>query len=64
MDKKKIAEETEKILEYAKRESDSVIKASKPIAKKWLGKLSDKLVELGEKGQQALKEEYEDPKNK
>ena len=64
MDKKKIAEETEKILEYAKRESDSVIKASKPIAKKWLGKLSDKLVELGEKGQQALKEEHEDPKNK
>ncbi|OUU88795.1 MAG: hypothetical protein CBC36_04715 [Verrucomicrobiaceae bacterium TMED76] len=64
MDKKKIAEETEKILEYAKRESDSVIKASKPIAKKWLGKLSDKLVELGEKGQKALKEEHEDQKNK
>ena len=64
MDKKKIAEETEKILEYAKRESDSVIKASKPIAKRWLGKLSDKLVELGEKGQKALKEEHEDPKNK
>lgn len=64
MDKKKISEETEKILEFAKRESDSVIKASKPIAKKWLGKLSDKLVELGEKGQQASKEEDENPKNK
>lgn len=64
MDKKKISEETEKILEYAKRESDSVIKASKPIAKKWLGKLSDKLVELGEKGQQASKGEDENPKNK
>ena len=62
MDKKKISEETEKILEYAKRESDSVIKASKPIAKKWLGKLSDKLVELGEKGQQASKGEDENPK--
>ena len=55
MDKKKIAEETEKILEYAKRESDSVIKASKPIAKRWLGKLSDKLVDICEKGQKALK---------
>ena len=64
MDKKKISEETEKILEFAKRESDSVIKASKPIAKKWLGKLSDKLAELGEKGQQASKGEDENPKNK
>jgi hypothetical protein len=64
MDKKKITEETEKILEFAKRESDSVIRASKPIAKKWLGKLSDKLIELGEKGQQASKGEDGNPKNK
>ena len=63
MDKKKIAEDTEKILRFAKRESDSVLRASKPIAKKWLGKLSDKLVEFGEKGQQASKEGDEDPKN-
>ena len=54
MDKKKISENAEKILDFAKRESESAIEASKPIAKKWLGKLSDKLVEIGEKGQQAV----------
>lgn len=56
MDKKKISENAEKILDFAKREGESAIKASKPVAKKWLGKLSDKLVEIGEKGQQAVSE--------
>ena len=51
MDKKKISENAEKILDFAKREGESAIKASKPVAKKWLSKLSDKLVEIGEKGQ-------------
>ncbi|MGB1761357.1 MAG: hypothetical protein ACPHOG_11715 [Verrucomicrobiales bacterium] len=54
MDKKKISENAEKILDFAKREGESAIKASKPVAKKWLGKLSDKLVEIGERGQQAV----------
>ena len=54
MDKKKISENAEKILDFAKRESESAIEASKPITKKWLGKLSDKLVEIGEKGQKAV----------
>ena len=64
MDKKKITENAEKILEFAKREGESAIEASKPIAKKWLGKLSDKLVEIGEKGQQAVSdsEKNEDQK--
>ena len=64
MDKKKITENAEKILDFAKREGESAIEASKPIAKKWLGKLSDKLVEIGEKGQQAVSdsEKNEDPK--
>ena len=56
MDKKKISENAEKILDFAKREGESAIKASKPVAKKWLGKLSDKLVEIGERGQQAVSE--------
>ena len=56
MDKKKICENAEKILDFAKREGESAIKASKPVAKKWLGKLSDKLVEIGERGQQAVSE--------
>jgi len=56
MDKKKISENAEKILDFAKREGESAIKASKPVAKKWLGKLSDKLVEIGERGQQAASE--------
>ena len=56
MDKKKIGENAEKILDFAKREGESAIKASKPVAKKWLGKLSDKLVEIGERGQQAVSE--------
>ena len=56
MDKKKISENAEKILDCAKREGESAIKASKPVAKKWLGKLSDKLVEIGERGQQAVSE--------
>ena len=54
MDKKKISENAEIILDFAKRESESAIEASKPIAKKWLGKLSDKLVEIGEKGQKSV----------
>lgn len=54
MDKKKISENAEKILDFAKREGESAIKASKPVAKKWLGKLRDKLVEIGERGQQAV----------
>ena len=64
MDKKKITENAEKILDFAKREGKSAIEASKPIAKKWLGKLSDKLVEIGEKGQQAVSdsEKNEDQK--
>ncbi len=64
MDKKKISENAEKILDFAKREGESAIEASKPIAKKWLGKLSDKLVEIGEKGQQAVSdsEKNEDQK--
>ena len=56
MDKKKISENAEKSLDFAKREGESAIKASKPVAKKWLGKLSDKLVEIGERGQQAVSE--------
>ncbi len=56
MDKKKISENAEKLLDFAKREGESAIKASKPVAKKWLGKLSDKLVEIGERGQQAVSE--------
>ena len=56
MDKKKISENAEKILDFAKREGESAIKASKPVAKKWLGKPSDKLVEIGERGQQAVSE--------
>ena len=56
MDKKKISENAEKLLDFAKREGESAIKASKPVAKKWLGKLSDKLVEIGERGQQAASE--------
>lgn len=64
MDKKKISENAEKILDFAKREGESAIEASKPIAKKWLGKLSDKLVEIGEKGRQAVSdsEKNEDQK--
>ena len=56
MDKKKISENAEKILDFARREGESAIKASKPVAKKWLSKLSDKLVEIGERGQQAASE--------
>ena len=56
MDKKKISENAEKLLDFAKREGESAIQASKPVAKKWLGKLSDKLVEIGERGQQAASE--------
>ena len=64
MDKKKISENAEKILDFAKREGESAIEASKPIAKKRLDKLSDKLVEIGEKGQQAVSdsEKNEDQK--
>jgi len=56
MDKKKITEEAEKLLRIAQREGKAAAKASKPIAKKWLGKISDGIVSLGEKGQRAASE--------
>ena len=64
MDKKKISENAEKILDFAKRESESAIEASKPIAKKWLGKLSDNLVEIGEKGQKAVSDSHNNEEQK
>ena len=56
MDKKKITEQAEKLIRIAQREGKTVAKASKPIAKKWLGKISSGIVALGEKGQQSADE--------
>ena len=64
MDKKKIAEQAEKLIRIAQREGKTAAKASKPIAKKWLGKISSGIVALGEKGQQAASEIKTDEETK
>ena len=68
IDKKKIAERAEKLIEIAQREGKTAADASKPIAKKWLGKISSGIVALGEKGKRVAyemktDEEREDPEN-
>lgn len=68
IDKKKITERAEKLIEIAQREGKTAAKASKPIAKKWLGKISSGIVALGEKGQRVASEmktdeEKKDPEN-
>ena len=64
MDKKKITEHAEKLIKIAQREGKTAAKASKPIAKKWLGKISSGIVALGEKGQQAASEMKTDEERK
>tara|TARA_B100001250_G_scaffold413620_1_gene448360 strand:- start:2034 stop:2243 length:210 start_codon:yes stop_codon:yes gene_type:complete len=64
MDKKKITEQAGKLIKIAQREGKTAAKASKPIAKKWLGKISSGIVALGEKGQQAASEMKTDEERK
>lgn len=52
IDKKKILGQAGKLLKAAQQESESIINASKPFAKKALGKISDGAVSLGKKGKQ------------
>ena len=54
--KKKMLEKAERLLRLTQREGKAVAKASKPIAKRWLGKISSGVVALGEKGKKAAAE--------
>ena len=49
-DKKKILGEAAKLLKAARHEGEIAINASKPLAKKALGKISEGAVNLGHKG--------------
>ena len=60
-DKKKILGKAAKLLKAAQHEGEIAINASKPLAKKALGKISEEAVNLGQKGKKIAEDMNSSP---